>query len=63
MLRIICRRSDDCCTVNTGAPPLIEHRTFDVDLPEIEAWLRSNPEFKYEQKQVIGVEIIDSEGK
>lgn len=40
-LRLICRQTDCGDGANvSGAPAHVTYRTFDIDAPEVEAWLR-----------------------
>jgi hypothetical protein len=59
MLRIICRTDDAGMAANVGGSVCTEHRTFDVELPELEAWLRE-PQGTYGHRQVTGVELVGS---
>lgn len=62
-IRIIVRTDDAAMACNVGGTVLSEFRTFDVELPELEAFLRgqpvAHPSTKYDHRQVIGVEIVE----
>jgi hypothetical protein len=56
-IRIIVRECDEGAARNVGGPVQTRHRTFDVDLPELEAYLRNVP-YDYVCREVIGVELV-----
>lgn len=55
MLRIIVQTDDANMAAHVGGNVHTTHRTFDVELPELEAFL-SNTD-TYAQRRVIGVEV------
>jgi hypothetical protein len=60
MMRIIVRSDYAGMAVNIGGAVETEFKTFDVDLPEVEQYLRAvkdNPKDVYSQRQVAGVEL------
>jgi hypothetical protein len=57
MIRIVCTRADAGMAANVGGPVTIHMKTFDVDLPEIEAWLKERGH-TYEERTFTGIEII-----
>ena len=62
MLRIVCREVD-LTKPSNGMGPFEEiYKTFDVDLPLIEEWVRK-PKGKCEvfYRSIIGVEVFDAE--
>jgi len=61
MIRLIVTRSDIGAAVNIGGPVFQEHKTFDVSLPEVEAWLREE-QGTYERRRFVGIEIRDEAG-
>lgn len=56
MLRIIVRESDVCDAVNAQGPVLVSYRTFAVDIPEVEEWLRCSDGYK--RREFIGAELL-----
>ncbi len=60
MLRIIIKTDNAGMACNVGGSVLTSYRTIDVDLPEVEAALRSGGfnEDSYSHTQVVGVEIL-----
>lgn len=57
MLRVIVRTDGAGMAANVGGSVLTDFRTFDVDLPEIEALLRE-PLDNFTHRQIVGVELI-----
>jgi len=62
MIRIICSESDSTAAAFDAGLVRQTHKTFDVDLPEIEEWLR-NKRNTYVERSVVGIEVIDGESK
>ena len=58
MLRIIAQESDGAMAANVGGDVFISTKTFDVDLPELEAYLMENNGNTFSHRQVKGVEVI-----
>lgn len=58
MIRIIVRECDEGSARNVGGPVQTRHRTFDVELPELEQHLRAEGQPDYICREVIGVELI-----
>ena len=56
MIRIIVQESCFAMAANVGGPVQVKCKTFDVDFPELEAFLTS--EQKYAERQVLGVEVV-----
>lgn len=65
MLRLIVRRYDVAGAVNVGAPVDNNYKTFDVDLPEIEAYLTEHKRFPncLFVSELMGVEILEADAK
>lgn len=61
MLRIIVQTDDANMAAHVGGNVHISHRTFDVELPELEAFLRDTAN-NYAQRRVIGVEVPELSG-
>lgn len=64
MLRVVCCENEHTHTVHVGGPPSITYKTFDVDLPEIEAWLdkyKDQKQHSYNVRTIVGVERINSD--
>jgi hypothetical protein len=60
MIRIIVRKDNAAMAANAGGAVLSTFKTIDVDIPELEALLRSGAkrETAFEHTQVVGVEVI-----
>jgi hypothetical protein len=58
MLRIIAHCCNAGMAANVGGTVHETHRTFDIELPELEAWLRANDGTHYSHAQVTGVEVL-----
>jgi len=58
MLRIILQETDTGAAANLGCSVYQGVKSFDVDLPEVEAWLKTGDR-KWNSRQVLGIEIID----
>lgn len=57
-IRIIVRQSDEGAARHVGGPVQTRHKTFDVELPELEQFLRAEGQPDYTSREVIGVEIL-----
>ena len=57
MIRIIVRTDNAGMAANVGGSVLTEMRTFDVDVPEVDAFLRERLD-TYQHRQVIGIEVL-----
>ncbi len=64
MLRIICREQDMTAFICGGAKEsYIGYKTFDVDAPDVEQWLREyagQSEHGYNERVIVGVEVLQS---
>lgn len=58
MIRIICAETDANFSGHVGGPPSVLHRTFEVDLPEVELWLKDANNNAYLNRSFVGIEII-----
>ena len=59
MIRIICRVDDASMAANVGGSVQTEFKTFDIEHPELEAWLKDVG--TYSQRYVAGAERIEKE--
>lgn len=59
MLRIIVRTDDASMAVNVGGAVHTSFRTFEIDAPELEAFLRepTGKNWSYAGRHVIGIEL------
>lgn len=57
MIRIVVQRSEAGMAANVGGPVHTSVKTFDLDAPEFEAYMRAE-RGTYEDKMVVGVEIL-----
>jgi hypothetical protein len=57
VIRIIVRSSDCGAAANVGGPVYTDYRTFDVDIPELEEFLREQR--TYLVREVVGVEVLE----
>lgn len=62
MLRIIVRTDNAGMAANCGGAVETTYRTFEMDAPELEAFLREpkSKNWTYAQRQVVGVELPDA---
>jgi hypothetical protein len=61
MIRLICSETDAAQCAHVGGPVTITHKTFDVDIPELERWLREPKvnQWTYTERRFMGIELID----
>ena len=57
-LRIIVTETDWYAAANVGGPAIVKHKTFDVEAPEVEAFLSAFRESPYGSRFIAGVEVI-----
>lgn len=57
MIRLIMREDDMGHAANAGGPVVTQFKTFDVDLPAVEEWLRQSSGI-YSQRQLAGIELL-----
>lgn len=62
MIRIIVQTDDCGMACNVGGRVVTQFRTFDVELPAVEAFLRE-PQGGYGKRQVIGICFVPEEGR
>jgi hypothetical protein len=62
-LRIIVRQSDEGAARNVGGPVQTSYKTFDVELPALEAFLSADGQPDYICREVIGVEVLKGDGR
>jgi hypothetical protein len=43
---------------NVGGPPRVTWKSFDVELPEVEEWLRATSRMNYVERNFQGIELI-----
>lgn len=62
-LRIIVCDVDSGNACNVGGPVEVKYRTFDIEAPEVEAFVREPKDFgwSYYQRHISGVEVRDPE--
>lgn len=65
MLRVIVKRSDTSVACNIGGPGTgadISYKTFDIEAPALEEWLRGGglDEARYDIREAIGVEVLQA---
>lgn len=63
MIRVICCENEHTAVVHVGGLPDISYRSFDIDAPELEAWLdkyKGEKGRQYNQRTIIGIERVDS---
>jgi hypothetical protein len=56
-IRIIAHSTDAEMAANVGGPVTTSYRTFDIDAPEVETFLRK-PWRNYEERGIIGIELL-----
>jgi hypothetical protein len=57
MVRIICTESDAAMAANVGGPVTQRMKSFDVDIPELEKWLKDRPS-TYMERTFTGLELL-----
>lgn len=63
-LRIIVRNSDWGYACNIGGPgtsATVTHKTFDIDAPAVEAFMKAVGQ--YDERTIIGVEVLEDDPK
>ena len=60
-IRVVARIDDAIMAANVGGSVLVTYRTFEVEMPVVEAFLRAEPESKYEHRQVVGIELVSKD--
>jgi len=63
MIRLIIKITNDGAAINLGADVEESYKTFDWELPELEAFLLDAQDMEYETRKIIGAEIIPKEKK
>jgi hypothetical protein len=61
VIRIVCTEVDAGAAANVGGPVHVRMKTFDVDIPELEAWLAPVANNTYLDRSVAGVEVRTGE--
>jgi len=56
VIRLICRESDVGAAANVCGPVNVTYKTFDLDLPEVEAWLRKTE--MYIAREMVAAELL-----
>jgi len=57
MIRVICYENDYSDAANVGGRNIETYKTFDIQAPEIEAWIKA--ESKWRTRTISGFEIIN----
>lgn len=57
-IRIIAVEHNYGAAANVGGPSHVTHKTFDVEAPELEAFLKPRPGDSYSERSVVGVEVL-----
>jgi hypothetical protein len=62
MIRIIVRSIDEAGAIHLGSPVDISHKTFDVELPEVEQYLQefAGKSGYYITRSIVGAEVKPS---
>lgn len=58
-LRVIVTTSDATAAAHVGGPVNVTHKTFDIEAPEVEAFMRESMN-DFCNRVLVGVEVIDS---
>jgi hypothetical protein len=56
-IRIIVREVETGAACNVGGPVNVSHKTFDIDAPQLEAYLRVAQ--SYTTREVVGCELLE----
>lgn len=59
-LRVIITTSDATAAAHVGGPVNVTHKTFDIEAPEVEAFMRESMS-EFCNRVLVGVEIIESD--
>jgi hypothetical protein len=57
-MRLHLWQSDAGMAANVGGPARVTYKSFDVDLPEVEHWLRAQNKMNYVERGFHGIELI-----
>lgn len=60
MLRIIIKSDDASMAANAGGSVLVEYKTFNVSLPQVEAYLSATLSSNLAHRQVVGIELLQA---
>lgn len=62
MIRIIVREQDASKAANCGGSTEIEYRTFEIEAPALEAYLRESrqPNWTYVTREIVGSELPET---
>lgn len=64
MIRVVVRRQDMAHVIHGGADGAsVSFKTFDIEAPELERFLREERIGQYETRDVMGVELLPPETK
>lgn len=58
MIRLHLSQTDAGMAANVGGPVRETWKSFDVDLPEVEDWLRATNKMNYVERNFHGIELI-----
>ena len=61
MIRIIIRTCNDYMASHVGGPVVTDYKTFDVELKEVEGFLRAKHDDIYTDRRVQGIELLDED--
>lgn len=59
-IRIIVTTTDAGAAANVGGPVHVTHKTFDVEAPEVEAFVAEKMR-PFQYRSIVGVEVIQQE--
>lgn len=59
MIRVIVRTVGYGRSVHVGGPVSEDFKTFDIEAPELEGYLRKENAIQYVEAQAIGVELLE----
>lgn len=61
MLRVIVATTDASRAAHVGGPVQVTYKTFDIDAPEVEAFMaQAYPRNQFWDRTLVGVEILDA---
>ena len=61
-LRVIVTTTDAEAAANVGGPVHVTHKTFDIEAPEVEAFMAEKMH-SYQYRAIVGVEVLQSKGQ
>lgn len=61
MIRLILRETDAGAAAHDCGPVITKHKTFDVNLPDVETWLTAI--VSYGHREFVGIELLSEKSQ